>query len=153
MAKELRGYDISDENKRKIDEEIRKYYEYLEISEMPLDDEEYYSALSLSYDRIVTSATNNITKTTEMAAIRISEKRQEKDRASAIVSAIDRGIERAANTSVRLDLAEGIRNDLFENMVEKRSRDFFARHPRTITKYRRRAYYYIAEELGLVERR
>lgn len=153
MAKELRGYDISDETKRRVDTELEKYFAYIEISEQEIEDEDYYSAINLSYDRIVTSPTNNISATTEMAAIRISEKRIERDNAVAIVNAIDRGIQRAANTTNRLDRAEGIRQDLHEHMILKKPRYFFQRHPKTLTKYRRIAYYYIAEELGLIERR
>lgn len=153
MGGELRGFDITDETKRKVKDVIRNYYTYKEKSNEKIEEDEYYTVLSPSYDRIMTSPTNNITDTTKMGAIRISDKKMEIDTATAIVNAIEKGIERAANTSARLDLSEGLRQDLFDNMVDKRPREFFARQPRTFTKYRRRAYYFIAEELGLIDRR
>ena len=146
-----RGYDISPEVKRKVDSYIRDYYIYQDRMEAVIEEEDYYFIPSPGYDKIMTSRTNAISKTTELQAIRISEKRAERDRAETIVAAIERGIRRAANTCVRLDLVEKLRQDLFENMVERKNRDLFDRHPRTFTKYRRRAYYYIAEELGLLE--
>ena len=151
MSGELRGFDISTETKRIIDSQLKKYYELIDEAG-ELDDEDYYSALSPSYDRIMTSPTNTITKTVEMVAIRMSEKRLERDRAAAIVKAIDKGIERSANTA-REDLAEDLKYDLRKNMIDKRPRELFARHTKTFTKYRRRAYYFIAEEMHLVERR
>ena len=98
----------------------------------------------------MTSPTNNISKTTEMYAIRISDEREERDMAQMIVQAIDKGIEKSANSNPRLDRAEALRNDLFKNMVEKVPRHWFSRDTKTFAKYRRRAYYYIADELGLL---
>ena len=118
---------------------------------MPEDDE-FYMISSPSYDRIMTSRTNTITDPTYMAALRASEKRAERDRAEAIVRAIDKGIKRAANTA-NTDKANSIKEDLRSNMIGRRPRDFFARTPKTFAKYRRRAYYYIAEEMGLIEKR
>lgn len=144
------GYDISPDTKNKVDRAIDGYYADLDLMEEEIADDEFYVAAQASYDRIAVSPTNTITKTTELVAIKISEKRQRKDLATFRVAAIERGILRAANTTTRIDLAEGLRQDLFENMVEKKPRHLFSRHTKTFQKYRRRAYYYIAEELGLI---
>lgn len=149
---EHKGYDISPTAKRKVEERINDYYLYLEkINEISIEDEDYYFVPNGGYDRIVTSKTNTISKTTELQAIRISEKRAERDLAEATIEAIDRGIRRAARTSARIDLREKLRQDLFENMVEKKPRHLFDRHTKTFQKYRRRAFYYIAEEMGVLD--
>lgn len=146
-----RGYDISPETKRKVEDKINSYYSYLEKMEEEITEEDYYYLPNPGYDRIMTSKTNAISKTTELQAIRVSEKRAEIDMAESIVTAIERGIKRAAYSTTKVDMSERLRQDLFENMIEKKPRHLFDRHTKTFTKYRRRAYYYIAEELGYLE--
>lgn len=150
MTNTSRGFDIPSDVKARVDREIDKYYYYLEKMDMVIDEDEYYNVTAINYDRIMTSPTNNISKTTEMYAIRISDEREERDMAQMIVQAIDKGIEKSANSNPRLDRAEALRNDLFKNMVEKVPRHWFSRDTKTFAKYRRRAYYYIADELGLL---
>ena len=132
-------YYFTLERKAKLDKEIEKYdYETLKVTK---------------YDSIVVSRTNAIYRAAENAAIDITDKRRERDELKVKVDAIDRGIARAANTSFRLDRVEALRLDLISNMLNKTPRYAFDRDSRTMANYRKKAYYFIAEELGYVKPR
>ena len=164
MPKTLRGFDLTREEKGKVDYELRHYSETEEKAQKEIEDEEYYYIPTSSFDRVSVSPTNDINRTTELVALKISEEREERDLCRFKIAAIHRGISRAANTA-RIDLADGLKKDLEANMIYKtmhvkgtskmyrRPRHELARSPKTLQKYRRMAYYYIAEELGILARR
>lgn len=87
---------------------------------------------------------------TENLAIMMSEKHEEQRRAELIINAIHTGIDRAANECVQIERIQRIRTDLFNHMVKKQSLAHCRTSKDTISKYKKKAIYYIAKELKYI---
>lgn len=144
-------FDIDKGTRQTVNEVVDRYYSGTDLL-MEITEEDYYIASSASYDRLATSPTNNISKLVECRAIEIVDQRNKRDEASIRVDAVDTGIRRAAGLSNYIGDQEALREDLFQHIVNKKSRDLFNRSPATMSKYRKIAFFFIAEELGLVKR-
>jgi len=111
-------------------------------------DYSYYTAVQ--YDRIHTSRTNSISRPTERLALEHIEARQRQLEARRTMEAIERGIMRAAKTSPHIANINSINADLTYSLIYRYARDDLGIDPRTLAKYRKRAIYFIAEELGFL---
>ena len=147
-------YLISPQTKAAVVNELNSYPWY-EMRVRQLDEEiirqDYALLPTTNYDRITISKTNQIPRAVENFVISTSDKRSKRDAYVSKMNAIKKGIERAAETCDKDHMIDDLCNDLYLNMVEKMPREVFDRHPRTFTKYRKRAFYYIAVELGYIE--
>lgn len=146
-------YAIDLETKLKVKSAIKSYYADLtEIEEMnqAIEEWSYDHITSVDPEHVAVSPTNSISRPTETTALAILSVREKLDRATNRTRAVEEGITRAANTTTRIVRAKSLRQDLFDHLVNKVPREEFTRDTRTLTKYKKRAYYFIAEELGLL---
>jgi len=144
-------FALDKETKRRVLNVISNYYGDEEDDE-EITDEDFYAASTQRYGSVSTSPTNNVTKITETRAIEIQEKRKRIDEASFRNEAIKAGIRRAAGMSCYTADQEQLYDDMFQHLVNNKARDEFTRSTGTITRYRKMALFFIAEELGLVKR-
>lgn len=146
------GYTLDEKTLSYVKKVVKNYAEDLcEIAECEeaITELSYGHLRGIGYDHVAVSPTNNISRPTENNAMKIAEARERQDQAMSRVRAVDVGIIRAANT-YKLEGIKDMENDLKENLINGKPREDFNRDTKTMTLYRKRAFYFIAEELGLL---
>lgn len=142
-------YRLPEEIEQKVRELLKDYPTLEEKSkQLPWSLDDYMDGLIPQYGGIAVSPTNNISRKTENLAIAHVDKQREQRAAELQIKAIHDGIYQAARTCKNYRIGNKLRNVLTDNLVNGYSREDLGISPRTLTKYRKRAIYFIAIELG-----
>ena len=130
--------------------DLLKNYASLEkkAEQLPWSLDDYMDGLVPQYGGIAVSPTNSISRKTENIAIAHVDKQREQRAAEAQIKAIHEGIYKAARTWRDNRTGKKLKDVLTNNLVYGYSRENLEITPRTLSKYRKRAIYFIAIELG-----
>lgn len=150
------SYYVPKETKRRVIRLIKSYYT-LVSRKTAVETElltDYGRGTTYRYDRTPTSPTNNISRKTEEIVfaeghLELLREQQELDET---ITAINNGLLRAAKTNRSSGQAGRVYDSLKEHLLEGKSRTSLEIDPATLSKYRKRAIYYVAMELGLLDR-
>lgn len=153
-------YDVPNYVKAAIDKELSKYAEFIDrngrLSEEPYvtnNDDALGTTYGLTpnYSAIRTSTTNSVSRRTENIVIGNVERWRDYLDAESNKAAIDMGLRRAAETAERNSDFANILSSLRNGMIYGEPIHRLTISKDTMTKYRRRAYYFIAIELNYIE--
>ena len=150
MSPDTTDYTLPAEVRAEV-EEILEDLPNLRKEAARLNDEfaDYMDSIVPKYDQIRTSPTNTVARPTESLAVLHVDQLAKYKRADDTLKAIENGIIRAAWTA-KLDGTRGrLRYVLEKNLLDGYSRDNLSVGYNTLTAYRKKAYYFIALELGL----
>lgn len=143
-------YSIPKDVERKIKGYLKKYYKLEEEAETPVWLNDRSGRITPVYGSITTSRTNGISRPTEEIAIANVDKLRKQNEAQRIVKAINKGLQKAKDTCKDTRIKQHIGEVLKNNLINGYSRDNLEIDKRTLAKYRKRAFYFIAVELGEV---
>ena len=142
-------YLLPEEIVQKVKDLLKDYPSLEEKSkQLPWSFDDYMDGLIPQYGGIAVSPTNNISRKTENIAIAHVDKQREQRAAEAQIKAIHKGIYRAARTCGNNRTGKKLKDVLTNNLVYGYSREKLETTPKTLTEYRKKAFYFIAIELG-----
>lgn len=150
---------------KKVHWAISNYYKYASKAKEIISDDEYESYPMPHYGTDPVAYTSTPSRKTESLAMDIIERKAEIKDAKDIVEGIDKGIFRAAMTINNTKLVKGMYDDLKLHIIDGvPNRPYILhiapnsgktrrveRRPDTLRTYKRRAFYFIAVELHLIE--
>ena len=151
----MANYWVSREVQNKVLNLTRRYSEYKKLAdELPWGLEkfdDYEDGITTNYDKIPVSPTNSISRKTEQLAELHTSIVEERKFAEQAILAIQKGILTAARTTRSRGMVMRINDALTKNLIYGYPGSELEIHSYTLTKYRRRAIYYIALEMGYIK--